>query len=80
MGNDFVGEEYKARLRKAAKVGRNGKTNETSNHKLSCSTEFPCLQLDSRNNNLIPDAIRNVGTKQPSKQRRNHRVKPVKKN
>merc|ERR1712038_1373430 len=25
MGNDFVGEEYKARLRKAAKMGRDGK-------------------------------------------------------
>ncbi len=79
MGNDFVGEEYKARLRRAAKVGRNGKENETSNHKKSCATEFPCLQLDSRKNNLIPDAIRKVEPKPPAKQRRNYRMKSVKK-
>ena len=71
MGNDFVGEEYKARLRRAAKVGRNGKTDQTSNHKKSCATEFSCLELDSRKNNLVPDAIRKAESKPQAKKRRN---------
>ena len=78
MGNDFVGEEYKARLRKSAKIGRNGKMDKISNRKKTCATEFPCSQLDSRNNNLIPDSIAKVAPKQVKK-RRNYRVKPVKK-
>merc|ERR1712001_499111 len=37
MANDFVGETYKARLRKSAKIGRNGKTDKISNRKKTCA-------------------------------------------
>ena len=48
MGNDFVGDAYKARLRKSAKLGRDGsKTDQKSSGKKSCVTEFPCVQLDN---------------------------------
>ena len=79
MGNDFVGEEYKARLRKSAKLGRDGgKMKRTS--KKSCVTEFPCLQLDRSNNNLIPKSTSKIAPKQLKQNlRRNYRVKSVKK-
>ena len=71
MGNDFVGEEYKDRLRKAAKTGRDGQTQKQSTHKTSCAKEFPCLQLDNRSNNQVQDIIPKVAPKQVKK-RRNH--------
>ena len=80
MGNDFVGEEYKARLRKSAKLGRDGgaKIEKTSSRKKSCVTEFPCLQLDRSNNNLIPKSTPKIASKQLKQNlRRNYRVKSV---
>ena len=63
MANDFVGETYKARLRKSAKVGRDGAKDVgvNPNGKTSCLAEFPCLQLDSRSNNMVP-ATERLGT------------------
>ena len=81
MGNDFVGEEYKGRLRKSAKMGRDRKNDKKSNNnKMSCATEFPCLQLDSRKNDLIPEAIIPTSAPKHVKQRRKNRVKLVKNN
>ena len=71
MGNDFVGEEYKARLRKAAKMGRDGKIDKNSTNKTTCAKEFPCMQLDSRNNNLVEDIFPNFGSKQTNQRKNN---------
>lgn len=71
MGNDFVGEEYKDRLRKAAKMGRDGQKDKQATFKKSCAKEFPCLQLDNRSNNLVQDIIPKVAPKH-NKKRRNH--------
>ena len=81
MRNDFVGEEYKARLRKSAKLGRDGaKVNKTPSRKTSCLTEFPCLQLDGSKNNLMPENNPKIAPKQIDQNlRRNYRVKSVKK-
>ena len=78
MGNDFVGEEYKARLRKSAKIGRDGAIDKKNNHKKSCATEFPCLQLDSRNNNRIPGLAPKVETTKQVRRQKTYRVKSVK--
>ena len=78
MGNDFVGEEYKTRLRTSAKIGRDGAIDKTNNHKKSCATEFPCLQLDSRNNNRIPGLVPKVETTKQVRKRKTYRVKSVK--
>ena len=54
MGNDFVGEQYKARLRKSAKMGRDGAKKIKHGEQSVCLTEYPCSQLDSRHiNNIV---------------------------
>jgi len=41
MGNDFVGDDYKDRLRRSAKVGK-----DQNDHK-KCIEAYPCTQLDT---------------------------------
>ena len=71
MGNDFVGQEYKDRLRKAAKLGRDGKLDNQSARKSTCAKEFPCLQLDHKTDNIVDDIFPKYAQKEAKKRKNN---------
>jgi len=71
MGNDFVGQEYKNRLRKAAKMGRDGKLDNRSTRKSTCAKEFPCMQLDNKKDNLVDDLFPKFDQKEAKERKHN---------